>query len=86
MGYTAATGKRPFRACPGYFGWADMAVVGVDAEDMLPGAIHDRLEGGVAEPPPWRVYRGRKTALAAADAAYERAVADGAMEPIEGVA
>lgn len=31
-------------------------------------------------------YFSKEDALAAADAAYERAVADGAMGPIEGVA
>lgn len=84
--YTQATGKRPHHE--GLTGepwsWFD----GGHAKYDLPCRLFGLLEGGEPAGPTglYRNYPTEAAALAAADAAYERAVAEGAMGPIEGVA
>lgn len=99
ISYTAATGKRPMADDgrgmePGDgFTWfrtdprPSMAKEPVPPED-LPIEVFARLEGGVLSyNHQWRDYDTESAALKAADEAYLRAVADGAMAAIgEGVA
>lgn len=80
MGYTAATGKRPSLDSETLaWRWYVSASGQYDDEpDVVPAAIYVRMDYQSHHD----VY---EEALAAADAAYERAVAEGAMGRIEGV-
>lgn len=95
--YTAATGKRPLSDRPEIpdddFAWFPYEYSGDGPEgwvappEDLPLPIYQRLAGGMPETVGaaelYRDYPTESAALAAADAAYERAVAEGAMGPIE---
>lgn len=82
VSYTRRTGKRPFRVYPGFYGWGDLADIGVDAPEILPGPIWDRLEDTKTKPLSWKTYKGLAVALKAADDAYRKAVEGGAVEPL----
>ena len=80
ISYTQATGKRPsFDAYDAMWHWYTSASGERNADlDVVPAIIF--VEMGYRS-----TYFSKEDALAAADAAYERAVAEGAMGPIEGV-
>lgn len=77
--YTQVEGKRPYGVAMGLaWCWAPRIKDSIpDRPDYLPPPVWSRLEGEHWPTP--------EAALAAADAAYERAVAEGNMGPIEGV-
>lgn len=83
--YTAATGKRP-DWIGGEATWYDASdpVAQMRDEDdgpsYLPESVFFRLAGG-SEGVGWWTYPTEFAALAAADDAFRRAVADGAMPP-----
>lgn len=85
MTYTQATGKRPSKWDFRWFRDSDSNPVDNPPDpDELPAVIFDRLrlENGLHD---W-VFPTEAAAIEAADVAYERAVAEGAMVAIEGVA
>lgn len=85
VSYTQATGKRPYlmEAC-GQYRWGLILDRANVAPEELPHEVFWSLQSERGDRT-W-VFPTEKEALAAADAAYERAVAEGAMGPIEGVA
>ena len=87
ISYTAATGKRPKRCDDGHYYWFGLGYSPVIRGEAfaISARILVRLEGGKGGSL-FISFPTEAAALAAADAAYLRAVADGAMGPIEGVA
>lgn len=84
--YTQATGKRPKRLNESCYRWTSPDPSSHRAPENLPEVVFNRLDPDFdpVYPQPW-LFRTEDAALAAADAAYDRAVAEGAMKPIEGV-
>lgn len=82
ISYTFATGKRPKWIHSYLYRWTLPDPPTHNDPEDLPKAIFDRLQADPRAYPQRWLFRTADAALAAADAAYLRAVADGAMEPI----
>lgn len=82
--YTRATGKRPSLVTDGMRRWTKAeGEQQAKSPDRLPGCIHVRLMCKNISPYGfWAEYFNESDAMRDADAAYLKAVSDGAIEPI----
>lgn len=85
--YTFATGKRPNRHTRGEWTWFDIEQNQDEGEDYveecddLPADVYARLKGGDRDRAGWVDYPSYLEAIAAANDAARRAIADGAWKP-----
>lgn len=80
--YTAATGKRPKMLHEYCYRWTLPDPPSHQAPENLPDAVFDRLEADPRAYPQRWLFRTSDAALKAADEAYLKAVADGAIKEV----